>query len=264
METEDCYSYHNTGNILKKLRLLNRSDVLKFRDIRTWIAEQTGIPKNTSKYEKLKEFLSYLFFDAGDQKPKGRKLKAIIAGSFAASKARNVKKYRDIDIWILWDPEPCYCQACYGTKYIFECKYRWLNLINFISKDINYDYTGIIPGLIKIITTGKVQFLLLQYDRNEFPSACLCDYHITNCFSTTHNVTRYRLLIIEDYRLQGESRKMDFGIPCYIPFNKHVLAKETAINSIQDTLYPSKHLTNSPSVSPPTLFYQALLVLLKM
>ena len=101
METEDCYSYHNTGDILKKLRLLNRSDVLKFRDIRTWIAEQTGIPKNTSKYEKLKEFLSYLFFDVGDQKPKGRKLKAIIAGSFAASKARNVKKiqrYRYLDL----------------------------------------------------------------------------------------------------------------------------------------------------------------------
>ena len=100
METEDCYSYHNTGDILKKLRLLNRSDVLKFRDIRTWIAEQTGIPKNTSKYKKLKELLSYLFFDAGDQKPKGRKLKTIIAGSFVASKAKSVKKYRDIDIWI--------------------------------------------------------------------------------------------------------------------------------------------------------------------
>ena len=57
---------------------------------------------------------------------------------------------------------------------------------------------------------------------------------------------------------------MDFGIPCYIPFNKHVLAKGTAINSIQDTLYPSKHLTNSPSVSPPILFYQTLLVLLKI
>ena len=58
---EDCYSFHNLGNILKKLRLLGRSDVLKIRDIRTWIAEQTGIPKNTSKYNKLKEFLSYLF-----------------------------------------------------------------------------------------------------------------------------------------------------------------------------------------------------------
>ena len=60
---------------------------------KTWLAGKTKIVKNTSKYEKLVEFLSYLSFDSGDQKPKnGKQLKVIISGSFPASLARSIAK----------------------------------------------------------------------------------------------------------------------------------------------------------------------------
>ena len=138
-----------------------------------------------------------------------------------------------------------------------------MDLIYRVGKDIKYDYTERISGLIRIRTIGIVQF---QSTIDEFQSNCQCDYHITACFPTAHNVTRYCLLVLENNHSEKNrlwSEKFDLAILCYIPFNNHIFAKQTTINNLCYDLYTGKHLKNNPSFTPPTFFYQALLSLLK-
>jgi hypothetical protein len=292
---KDCYYSNNLAMILEKNSLLRRKDVLTFSDIREWIIEQATTSKNDAKYKLLKQFMSYLSFQHGHKQD--GKLTAIIAGSYPSVKAESVATYRDIDIWILWS------KSQFDND--FEC-YKWVELLYRIDLNLNYDYSGTFPGLLRVATSGKVQFLIIKYDKEEFENDCHCDYHIQdNCFPMSHNITRYRLLVFEKYqseitRLRNE--KVDLAIPCYIPYSQNILAKRTALThemvendaitcyTEPDTKqgrtfthdancmkcvknrerecwncdgYPEKHLRNRPSLSPPKLFYQALLTIMK-
>ena len=77
---------------------------------------------NTEEYlkiQKIKRILILTFFRCRRSKTERREIEGYHCRIVYSLKS--VKKYRDIDIWILWNPEPCYCQAYYGTEHIFEC-----------------------------------------------------------------------------------------------------------------------------------------------
>lgn len=244
----------NLVDTLTKCSLLNRRDVIKFSDIRKWILDNANLQKG-AKLDIFKEFLNHLSFQH-DAKEK-RKLRTVITGSYPSTKAGCIARYRDIDIWIFWNHRyhPCY---------------KWIDLLYLIEPELTCDYDSKIPGLLKIATIGRIQFLVIHYEKKsnggDFEEDCLCDYHIQKCFPDSHNVTRYRLIVFENYKpvnTRLRSEKVDLATPSYIPYNEDsgILAKQTSLDDYKDNgdLYPGKHLQNSPSLSPPTLFYQAML-----
>lgn len=251
-----CYYPITLPSVLTNCSLTRRSDVSKIPNIREWLIEQAGDLKGGISREIFERFLRHLCFqhDAGQR----GKLRAIITGSCPSAKAKSVAAYRDIDIWIFWNHH-------------YHHDYEWIDLLYLLDPEIRYDYTSKIPGLLKVANVGKIQFLVIHYETKsnsgEFEENCLCDYHLQKCFPDSHNVTRYRFIVFEDYEPPGTNKKTDLTIPCYIPYDEGsgILAKKTALDGFpeDDKSYPAKHRQNDPSLSPPTLFYQALLSVIR-
>ena len=250
---EKCYYMSNIPDTLEKCSLINRKDVTKFRDIREWILNNTGLEKGP-RLDNFKKFLWHLSFQHNAKERK--KLRAVITGSYPATKAGSVARYRDIDIWIFWNHR-------------YHPWGGWIKLLYLIDPNLTYDYDSKIPGLLKIGNIGRIQFLVIFYEKRseggDFEEDCLCDYHIQKCFPDSHNVTRYRLIVFESYKPTNtrlRSKKVDLAIPVYIPYNEDsgTIAKCTSLEGCKDDdSYPGKHLHNNPSLSPPTLFYQTML-----
>ena len=250
---EKCYYMSNIPDTLEKCSLLNRKDVTKFRDIRGWILDVAKLEKGV-KLDNFKKFLHHLSFQHNAKERK--KLRAVITGSYPATKAGSIARYRDIDIWIFWNHR-------------YHPQDEWIKLLYLIDPDLTNDYDSKIPGLLKIGNIGRIQFLVIFYEKKseggDFEEDCLCDYHIQKCFPDSHNVTRYRLIVFENYKpinTRLRSEKVDLAIPVYIPYNEDstIIAKCTSLEGCKDgDIYPGKHLLNSPSLSPPTLYYQAML-----
>ena len=173
---------------------------------------------------------------------------AVVAGSYPATLAKAVKKYQDIDVFVL----------------VTKQNLRILNKIWHMlvpQQSLGYDRV-FANDILTVKNFGKLQIIVRWVG-----DGCLCDYHIDrSVFKKFHHVTRWKLDVFEG-----------FYVARYIYADAGIVAKRTTINPkikpivMQDDLtqsiclkqplktpYPQKHLKNILNYGPPSLVEQSL------
>ena len=241
-DTSNCYSMQNSKELISSLP--NSFKVVNFK--KTLIGLSCI---NTEKLALLKELFTYISFK--ENATSRGKYQAIVAGSYPAFLGKAVKKFKDIDIFILWNVNGC-------------INMRFSTLLHMLGDGCNIKEQKLIysslNGICTIVNIGKLQMIVKKYDHY-----CYCMYHIDSIFFRDfHHVTRWKLITFSSNDIKSEMKK-DVILPKYIPFNEHmcVITENITIECNSEKSYPSKHLDNRLDLFPPKLFQQALHVLVK-
>ena len=209
------------------------------QNFKRYLLESSGL---NNENESLVTVLNELTFN---QENTG--LFSVVAGSFAAFKANAVKRYRDIDVFVLI------------RKHNLEQLDRIWHLFSN-NATLQYD------RLFKDDILAVKQFGIIQIILKYYPKNCLCSWHVdTYFFASFHHVTRWKLDLCNG-----------FFLPRYIYFNSSIIAKATVIDRsypafkesivlvlgkfrvVQTLLYPQKHLNNQIEFGPPSLLEQSI------
>lgn len=255
-ECEYCYS-------TKAVECLVHSSLLKstIRGLRYDNLQQTLYDFAGGDHSWLKKLFKMISFELNA--PQSGKLQAVIAGSYPSYLAGKVKKFEDIDIFILWNPN-----LEYSTS--IEVVHAALEYINTEREekkayDCSYYHNSSMDGIMRISNIGKLQFILKEYEHT-----CHCMFHLDRYFFRTfHHVTRWKLLVFPIKDNTG-SKLWDLVVPKYISYEEErgVVTKEITINIAEDAgagalPYPAKHKDNQLNFCPPSLYQQAFRAVMK-
>ena len=222
----------------------------------------------SEEYFTLKEILNrYLTFDKKDfciadntvSQEEAGKFHAVVAGSYPAKLAGAVKRYGDVDIFVIVTDR---------TLGNLSSLWNALPARNTAADDVSY-YNNM-ANILSVNNFGLVQIIVKYY-----PTGCLCDRHLnTDFFKDFHHCTRWKIDVFADLRL---------NVIRYMPLESgsdgSILCEETSLtlrytkkvvrtngkfrSKIVPARYPNKHATNILNNGPPTLEHQALHVLLR-
>ena len=234
-------------------------NIIKVDNFKLFLIILSGIVDDgsTPKYAALKRMFQQVSFK---QKAYTRgKVRALVAGSYPTFLAGKVKKYNDIDIFLLFTTfrDPAICE-------VWDCLEILSNGEGCRNADKHYEDLGLIltrggrtGGQIrKIANVGKIQFILRDYE------GCECTHHLDKIFFRNfHDVTRWKLVIFTIYTKFG---KKDGILWKYIPYDEEngIITKRISISE-GDGKYPLKHIDNKVDNFPPSLFQQSLLTIFK-
>ena len=187
------------------------------------------------------------------------KLHAIVAGSYPTYLGRAVKKYGDVDVFIIANDVDL-VRNLLRLLHPGTHLWRYPAHITNDEKDNNRHWEAY-GDVISVKTFGKVQ-LIFQHHY----VACLCDFHLNaSYFRDFHHCTRWRLDVFENFFLVRymplERKRRDPDI--IICAGTAIFFKNTWTRGDIFKTYPYKHMNNVSDFGPPKLSQQALHVVLK-
>ena len=212
---------------------------------------ESKLSTESDEYAVLKKILfQHLTFE--ERSVEG-KLHAIVAGSYPTYLGRAVKKYDDVDVFIIANDVDLVRNLLRLLHPEAQPLLRYPAHIVNGDPNRHWDAYG---DVITVQNFGQVQLIL----KHHF-FACLCDFHLnTSYFRDFHHCTRWRLDVFKDFFLVRymplEHKRHDQDIIC----------AQTRIfwtGGDQFKAYPYKHINNVLDSGPPKLSQQALHVILK-
>ena len=244
---DHCYGLSHSIDLISTL-----PNVFKVNSLKQMLINLSGLIDNEdiSLLKKLFECISFK-----ENAVNRGKYQAVLAGSYPAFLAGKVKRYSDIDVFILWNSNDWIDTSFFKTLHILRRRNE-----NAISVEREYiqPYQSAPNGIYTVVDVGRLQFIVKHYEQE-----CSCMYHIDKYFfSSFHHVTRWKLLVMSKLINEKES---DIILPKYIPFKEDcgVITERIIIESDDEKRYPAKHADNTVDLYPPTLFQQALHHILK-
>ena len=231
------------------------------KNFEKWLLDMSGLLPTSHDYNIL-EFILFDFLNFRIENAHGmvgtrendRKFPAIVAGSFPAYLGKTVKKFEDIDVFVIVTEASLKHFAPLWSSIIQAHHMR----SNSFDEALLAYYKHEFQQILWVENFGKVQIILKFH-----PQACLCDHHINaEIFKQFHHCSRWRLHVYEDHfmarymHLEGGKRG-------------NVICESSAITLSYDNAknlsksYPTKHLHNVLDFGPPTLAQQALHVTLR-
>ena len=212
---------------------------------------ESRLSPESVEYALLKKVLfQHLTFD--DRYAVG-KLYAIVAGSYPAFLGKTVKRYGDVDVFIIAN-DANLIQDLLHTLLCPICTSQGIRGRAVLHDAYEYHENG---DIITVKIFGKIQLIVKRH------YACLCDFHLNaRFFKDFHHCTRWRLYVFKNLFLVGYmhlERGRDRGIIC----RKTAITLKRAHDWGTSGLYPNKHIDNVLNFEPPTLSRQALHVILR-
>ena len=186
------------------------------------------------------------------------KLHAIVAGSYPTYLGGAVKKYGDVDVFIIANDVDL-VRNLLRLLHPDTDLWRYPAHRTHNEKDNNRHWEAY-GDVISVKTFGKVQ-LIFQHHY----VACLCDFHLNaSYFRDFHHCTRWRLDVFKNFFLVRymplERKRRDQDIICD---RTAIFFKNTWTRGDIFKAYPYKHMNNVSDFGPPKLSQQALHVVLK-
>ena len=236
------YRCVNSTNIEPVIQLFCRNKLIILPSFKKYLIEFAlqDVTENRTIYERyLEEIFKLISFK--ETADKRGKILGIVAGSFPAFLSKKVKRFNDIDIFLMMRRNDSIriirlllslCQSIENT-HAFTEYYNGFTAYNF----------------------SKLQFIVHRYD------ACPCIHHLSlRPLRTFHNCTRFRLHMASSINNQDDHMFLTY----LKDYSKEgICCRETAIASTAPD-YPKKHQTNVTNLSPPSLYFQCLNVLMEI
>lgn len=233
------------------------------------ILQLSHLSATDPSYARLESVLSFLQFkkeaSAVDHHDNlQQKFPAIVAGSYPAYLGKALRKYADVDVFVVVTKSSIrHLAPLWNVIYKDFLVVDWL-----LDYDIYVYYEHMYKHVLSVAEFGKVQIILRYYAHG-----CLCDHHInTEFFKEFHPCTRWKLDVYRDYVVPrymhtegGERGNIISTESAVTPLYDEVL-EECGGKLVPKTVprqYPNKHVENVLDLSPPRLGQQALHVLLR-
>ena len=99
-----------------------------------------------------------------------KKINAVVAGSYPAFLGNVVKKFGDIDVFVI------VTDSDLGSYKLLSNRLRGINLAD-VHQPVLIDYEKFYDKILSVSKMGKIQLVLVYY-----PCGCFCDHHINNVF----------------------------------------------------------------------------------
>ena len=237
----------------------------------------SGLSPASDEYSLLKEILDrFLTFDkkhfcdateAVLQEEAG-KFHAVVAGSYPAKLANVVKKYGDVDVFVVVTD-----RTLDGLNELWTLLHD-----DSRSEEVAWRYYNGVDNVLTVSDFGAVQIIVKYHE-----VGCLCDHHLNaDFFKNFHHCTRWKIDVFDDVGLnairymplerrsggggegEGERNVVCEETSLTLRYSKKIVREWGKFRcKIVPARYPNKHATNVSDNGPPTLAHQALHVLLR-